>query len=157
MHLVAQLPNPGRSPQSRGAGGVGDVAGERGDRAAFQLALRGPEVREATIWELGHAAEGIQDQAILITPEVAGGLERFDAMRAIMDARPADRNTAAHLDGVHRPALFDAMREHITSRARARDTAQEEGHAAVALKYAATVTELAEFTAALADDDREGA
>ena len=37
------LPRPRRSPQSRGAGGVGDVAGERGDRAA---SLEAPAERD---------------------------------------------------------------------------------------------------------------
>jgi hypothetical protein len=66
-------------------------------------------------------------------------------MRAILDALPAESGRPAHIDEQLRAALYDAMWENATTLVRIRDTAEEEGHAELGMKYAAVVYESIAF------------
>jgi hypothetical protein len=101
-----------------------------------------PHAREATIYELGQAGGDILGQSERKDPELREPLKRFDTIRAVLDALPADPVGATDVEPTLVPTMAEALRGHARYLAGAVKTARQEGHADVANEYEARLGEL---------------
>ncbi len=71
-----------------------------------------PHVRSAVTHDLGEAGGDILGQSERKNPKLTEPLERFDRLRAVLDALPADPDTPARVQQALVPPTAEALRDH---------------------------------------------
>jgi hypothetical protein len=101
-----------------------------------------PHIREATTHDLGMAASDILKQSERKYPELQEPLRRFDAIRAVLDAMPAEPDTSAQVEQALVPPMVEALREHARQLTGMATTARQEGEIELAAKRKAELDQI---------------
>jgi hypothetical protein len=114
-----------------------------------------PNARDGVMYLFGLAADAIGNETDRAIPDLAGPLERFDALRALLEALPANGMHAADVDGAYRPLLLDALWEDAEVTMGLRDGNARDGARGTALRQAGEVEALTSFIVTLTTTGEE--
>jgi hypothetical protein len=107
-----------------------------------------PEVREATVYQLGQVAEEISTQADLKEGDVNRVLERFDPIRNLLDAI-GSADGPVEIDEAHKPILLEMVGDQARAMAQLLDDELKAGNTDEVERYTPRVKNLTAYTAAL--------
>jgi hypothetical protein len=108
-----------------------------------------PHVRDGAMYLLGLAADEIGRETECRKPEMQGPLQRFDAVRALLEALPAEASVRARIDGAQAFLLREALIEDTKVTRGMAESARNQGHVELADEYAVDLPAMETYTASL--------